>query len=217
MRYTSWLEKSQQSDEALASFDKACSKFIAADKYALRLSYALSLEAYGDAQNARNIYSQVLQHSKSTTHNKMLSRLDFRVLIISYFLAPNHVEAIVKYAHFERRQGNRSLQITIEPYLQVEALSDREKAFLKVQIAKHLHQVIIISFCTSTQYIIPHTLLRKSGQVSEAREYYAATTKTHPSSKYAWLNYAKFELSFYGQSIIFAGLTCVNSNTATHD
>lgn len=56
-------------------------------------------------------------------------------------VVPNHVETILNYIHFEKRQDSSSFDYLINTYVQSNQLDESAKAFFTVQRIRHLQQV----------------------------------------------------------------------------
>lgn len=56
-------------------------------------------------------------------------------------LVPNHVETILNYIHFEKRQDSSSFDYLINTYIQSNQLDESAKAFFTIQRIRHLQQV----------------------------------------------------------------------------
>jgi len=92
---------------------------------------------------------------------------------------PGHVETLMKYAHFERRQYpddlTEPINILTNSLQNVTQLDDKSKAFLSVQYAK--------------------LIWNSKGSVDEARQIFQDASSKYLDSKYFWLNYFNFEIS----------------------
>ena len=56
-------------------------------------------------------------------------------------VVPNHVETILNYIHFEKRQDSSSFDYLINTYIQSNQLDESAKAFFTIQRIRHLQQV----------------------------------------------------------------------------
>lgn len=54
---------------------------------------------------------------------------------------PSHVETILNYIHFERRQDPSQFQSLVNSYINSEHLSSSAKAFFTIQYTRYLQQV----------------------------------------------------------------------------
>ncbi|RUS20739.1 hypothetical protein BC937DRAFT_94490 [Endogone sp. FLAS-F59071] len=152
-RYGKWLQSKNRKLDALGVFARATSVFIPANRPAIRLAYALLQEERGQKEEARKVYKDLLE------------------------AVPGHVETIVKYAHFERRQNSGAVPEIFTSNIESPLLDERAKAFLTVQYAKYLWH--------------------NEFSVEKARDIYQQASNKYLDSKYFWLNYLNFELAQY--------------------
>lgn len=57
-----------------------------------------------------------------------------------FLIVPNHVETILNYIHFEKRQDPSSFDYIINTYIQSNQLDESAKAFFTIQRIRHLQQ-----------------------------------------------------------------------------
>lgn len=101
-----------------------------------------------------------------------------KYLISFCLLEPSHLETILNYLHFERRQNESVFENLMSSYLNTDQLEASAKAFLTVHYAKFLKQ---------------------KNQIDKARELYSISSSLYSDNKFFWVNYINFELSFYGK------------------
>ncbi|RUS25613.1 hypothetical protein BC938DRAFT_471896 [Jimgerdemannia flammicorona] len=150
-RYGKWLQSKNRKLDALGVFARATSVFIPANRPSIRLAYALLQEEQGQIEEARTLYKNLLE------------------------AVPGHVETLVKYAHFERRQNSGDVTEIFASNIVSPLLDERTKAFLTVQYANYLW----------------HNQL----SVEKARDIYEQASSKYLDNKYFWLNYLNFELA----------------------
>ncbi|RIB26755.1 hypothetical protein C2G38_1996840 [Gigaspora rosea] len=158
-RYARWMISKNRLDDARNIYKRATSVFIPISRPSIRLSYACFEEQQGNIDEARNTYKMVLDS------------------------LPGHVEAIMKYAHFERRRHLDDLSVPINiltSSLQGNNLDEKSKAFITVQHAN---------------------MIWRASSIEEARQIYQENSTKYLDSKYFWLNYFNFELSQIGSTV----------------
>ncbi|CAG8660007.1 21611_t:CDS:2, partial [Racocetra persica] len=159
-RYARWMISKNRLDDARNIYVRATSVFIPISRPSIRLSFACFEEQQGNIDESRAIYKMVLD------------------------ALPGHVEAIMKYAHFERRRHLDDLSVPINiltSSLQGNNIDEKSKAFIIVQHA--------------------NMLWRNKGSIEEARQIYQENSTKYLDSKYFWLNYFNFELSQIGSTV----------------
>ncbi|KAI7898950.1 uncharacterized protein BX663DRAFT_441902 [Cokeromyces recurvatus] len=154
LRYGQWLTKNDLLEQAKHAYERASYIFLPRTCCTVKISLALILEEEGRIEEARKVFNGVLESM------------------------PTHVETILNYVHFERRQNPSAFESIIHTYIHSEQLNEASKAFFTVQYAKYLQQ---------------------NNQADKAREIYSSSAKMYSQNKYFWMNYINFELSFFGK------------------
>ncbi|KAJ9071072.1 hypothetical protein DSO57_1000748 [Entomophthora muscae] len=114
IRYAQWLVFKDKLQEAEAVFKRATLSFIPSKYTAIRLDYALLLEALGKPEEARTMYQKQLDS------------------------APDHLETLYRLLHFERRLNPERFKRALVEHINSTILSSTSKAFLSSQLANHV-------------------------------------------------------------------------------
>ncbi|KAI8636817.1 hypothetical protein BD408DRAFT_454442 [Parasitella parasitica] len=116
LRYGRWLSDNDRLEDAKHAYERAAFTFLPADRPSIKIALALVLEELGDIDQAREAFTKVLEAT------------------------PNHIETILNYIHFEKRQDPSSFDSLVNTYIQSNQLDENAKAFFTVQRIKHLQQ-----------------------------------------------------------------------------
>ncbi|KAJ3092554.1 hypothetical protein HK102_005834 [Quaeritorhiza haematococci] len=164
-RYARYLIGRGDSENARNVFIRATTVFVPATQPKIRLTYAAFEEEHGRIKEVRDIYQKLLEIGKGCEE---------RHIPAPTADVPGHVETIIKFAHFERRQGSVEKAEEIIDSGITTAPDDRSKAYLTCEKAKLI------------QYI--------KGDVEAARKVYLEGGSQYPDSKFLWISYLKFEM-----------------------
>ncbi|KAI9253174.1 hypothetical protein BY458DRAFT_443358 [Sporodiniella umbellata] len=122
LRYGQWLMKNDLIEEAQDAYSRAVYTFLRSDKIHIKLALALILEEEERMDDAKSIYTSILE------------------------ISPSHIETAVRYFHFERRQNPDQLENIISQYIKSEHFDQLAKTHFLAQYIKHLRQVCIHLF-----------------------------------------------------------------------
>ncbi|KAI9467961.1 MAG: hypothetical protein EXX96DRAFT_597540 [Benjaminiella poitrasii] len=122
LRYGEWLTKNSLLEEAKHAYEKASRVFLSPASYTVKIALALIQEEQGLIEEARKTFTNILESK------------------------PTHVESILNYIHFERRQNPSSFEGIINTYIHSTELNEASKAFFTVQYARYLQNVNLHSF-----------------------------------------------------------------------
>ncbi|CAO3641412.1 unnamed protein product [Mucor hiemalis] len=154
LRYGQWLTQSNLIDEAKSAYKKASTYFLPKERCSAKIALALLYEEEGDIVHARETFESILKSM------------------------PKHVETILNYLHFERRQDTSVFENQINEYINSDKLDHQAKAFFTIQLIRYLQQ---------------------NGQIEKARQTYSTSSELYFESKLFWMNYFNFELGFYDE------------------
>lgn len=159
LRYANWTAKTKGVEAANQVFTRAVTIFL---KYraSIYLEHASFLEANGKIAEAREAYLKVLNS-----------------------VAPNLVEALLRYCNFERRQG------------ELEAA----KQWYQRGIELHTAQPDVFGHIATSYAMF---LLKSVGDVDLARTAFEEAVKTKSTSLPLWLSYVHFEISVGGDGFV---------------
>ncbi|KAI8875489.1 hypothetical protein K501DRAFT_289347 [Backusella circina FSU 941] len=117
LRYGHWLIKNNLITDARKAYERASYTFLPRERTSIKIALGLVLEEEGQIEEARKIYTTVLD----TT--------------------PTHVETILNYLHFERRQNPSAFKDLCATYTQAAHLTKSATAFFTVQLTRFLQLV----------------------------------------------------------------------------
>ncbi|KAI7866569.1 uncharacterized protein EV154DRAFT_432674 [Mucor mucedo] len=122
LRYGQWLTKNDLLADARHAYERAAFKFLPQDRCNAKIALALILEEEGSFEEAKKIYTNILGST------------------------PNHVETILNYLHFERRQDPSAFENSIKTFISSNQMDESAKVFFTIQFIRFLQQVRLSFF-----------------------------------------------------------------------
>lgn len=127
--------------DARHAYERAAFKFLPQDRCNAKIALALILEEEGSFEEAKKIYTNILGSSKFYIYFK-----DKVHILKHVILAPNHVETILNYLHFERRQDPSAFENSIKTFISSNQMDESAKVFFTIQFIRFLQQVRLSFF-----------------------------------------------------------------------
>jgi pre-mRNA-processing factor 39 len=169
-RYARWMYAQEGKEEDVRNiYQRACMVFVPISRPGIRIQYAVFEESQGRSDMARAVYESILELRKAFVPMIILKITNTGCIV------PGHIETIIAWANFERRQGGLDAAIAVyRAQIENDKCDIYAKGALTAEWARLLWKV--------------------KGSVDEARQVYQKNHHWYLDSRFFWINYLNFEL-----------------------